>query len=75
MIHGIITGLDERGTQKQVFGRIAAYRQLWRQHQPCALLVGRAGRVDNLLCIARHIADAIVQLGDADFEWHEKIEP
>jgi hypothetical protein len=75
LIHGIITGLDERGAQKQVFGRVAANRQLGRQHQPHAVLVGRAGRLDDLLRIARHVSHAIVQLGNADFEWHVEVKP
>ena len=67
-VHGIITGLNERGAQKQVFGRIAANRHLGRHHQARAVLVSGAGGVDNFLRIARHVANAVIQLGNANFE-------
>jgi hypothetical protein len=38
--HGIIAGSDEGGPQQQVFGGIAADRQLRGEHQARALLVG-----------------------------------
>ena len=63
---GIIAGLYERGTQKQIFCGVATNRQLRRQQQANATLVARAGSVDDFLGIARHVAHHIIELGHAE---------
>ena len=55
--HGIIAGSDEGGAQEQVFGRVAANRQLGREQQPRAVGVGRARGIDDFLRVARHVAN------------------
>jgi hypothetical protein len=63
---GIIAGLDERGTQKQIFCGIATNRQLRRQQQANAALITSARSVDDFLGIARHVAHHIIELGHAE---------
>jgi hypothetical protein len=67
---GIITGGNERGTQQQVFGGIAADGQLGGEDEAGTLGVGAARGVDDLLRIARHVAHHEVELGDADVKGH-----
>ena len=64
-LYGIITGGDKRGAQEQVFGRIAADRQLGRQQQARTLRVGGAGGFHDFAGIARHVAHGEIELGTA----------
>jgi hypothetical protein len=68
---GIIAGLDERGAQKQVFGRIATNRQFGGEQQTHTPLVGAAGRVNDFLGIARHVTHHKIELGNADKKCHK----
>jgi hypothetical protein len=55
--HGIIAGRHEGRAQVQVFGGVAADRQLGREHQAGALRIGLLRRIDDLARIAGHVAD------------------
>ena len=68
--HGIITGMNECGTQKQIFGGIAANRQLGGQHQPGAVGIGLARGLDDFLGIARQITHQKIELCNAQCEGH-----
>ena len=71
LIYGIIASGDKRRSKKQVFSRIAAYRQLRCEQQARATLVCQVGRINDLFRIARKIANDKVELGNTEFESHE----
>jgi hypothetical protein len=59
-------GVDERRAQQQILRGIAAQRQLRRDHEPRAGLLGRAHRTQDGSRIACEVADRLVELGDRD---------
>ena len=65
----VARGLEGRA-QVQIFGRVAAQRQLGRQQQLGAIGIGLGGGVDDLLGIAGQIAHDKIQLGDANRKRH-----
>ena len=67
---GIITGIDERGAQVQVFGGVAAQGQFGREQQVHAAGVGLLGGIDHLPGVARHVAHHKVELGHANGKSH-----
>ena len=69
-VQGIITGIDERGSQQQIFCRIAAQSELGRDQQTGAAAMGLLRRVDDSSGIARHVAHHKIELGDANWDGH-----
>ena len=72
LIDGIIAGLDKRGPEEQVFCGVAANGQFRGQQQAGARLVSLAGSSDDEAGIAGHVTNAIIQLGNANFERHRQ---
>ena len=64
----LLAGGHEGRAQQQVLGRIAAQRQLGRDHQPRAFGMGRAGRVVQQAQVALEVADRGVDLRQRDFQ-------
>ena len=69
-LHGLVARGDKRRPQKQVFGGVPANRQLRRQYQTRAVLVGAACRSGDFLHVAREVTDHQVELGDCNFQRH-----
>ena len=68
---GIITGIDERRAQEQVFCRIATQRELGRQQQLRALGMGLVRSIYDFSGIAHHVTHHKIELGHTNFERHE----
>ena len=63
-------GIDERGAQQQVFGRIAGERQLRREENARTSLVRLTRSGDDAGSIAGEIADGAVDLSESDSDGH-----
>ncbi len=63
-LEGIITGVDERGPQVQVFGGVAADGEFGREQQPHPTRVRGRGGLDDAAGIACHVAHHEVELGN-----------
>ena len=72
---GIITGIYEGRTEKQILGGVTTDRELGRQQQVRALRVGLPGGINDLAGIALHVPHHKIELGHTDFERHETVQP
>ena len=66
MISGVIAGIDEGRPQEQIFGGVAADRQLGRDQKACAAGVRGARRLDDPARIAGNVSDRRIELRDRD---------
>jgi hypothetical protein len=62
LFHGIITGLYKRAAQKQILRRVATNSQFRRDDQPRSSGISGGRSINDFLCVARHVANAIIQL-------------